>query len=204
MYTDIKAKNFNITDIKGLTENQVNQHLKLYNGYITKVNEISKASKDPETYTGSNPTYSAMRALKQGETFALNGVKLHELYFENLSCDADCSFKKDSKIATIIEEQFCGYESFLAYLKQVALSVRGWAVVAIDDVTNRLRVLGLDAHDVGAIFGATPLLVIDVYEHAYFINYGTDRAAYLDSIFKSINWNVIDCRLAKCCCKNEK
>lgn len=200
MYKDITAKNFSPDNINGLTAEQVSQHLKLYNGYVAKVNEISKASKDPESYTGSNPTYSAMRALKQGETFALNGVKLHELYFENISCTDDCGFKKDSKIATIIEEQFCSYECFLSYVKQVALSIRGWAVVAIDDVTNRLRVLGLDAHDVGPVFCATPLIVVDVYEHAYFIDYGTDRASYLDTVLKNLNWSVIEERCCKCCC----
>lgn len=199
MYKDIEAKNFKSADIKGLSEKQIEEHLKLYKGYVTKVNQISQANKDPEAYAGSNPTYSDMRSLKLGETFALNGVKLHELYFENISATDGCKCSPNSKLAKMIDEQFCGQKYFMDYVKQVALSVRGWAVVAIDSTTKKLRVIGSDAHDVGAMWCALPLLVIDVYEHAYFIDFGTDRAKYLDTIFESINWSVVEDRLDKYC-----
>lgn len=197
MYKDIEAKCFKPTKIKGLSEKQVEEHLKLYKGYVSKVNDISKASKDPEAYSGANPTFSAMRCLKLGESFALNGVLLHELYFENILCSNECKFNPDSKIAKLINNQFFSKKYFIDYLKQVALSVRGWAVVCIDNITKRLRVVGLDAHDVGSIWCATPLLVIDVYEHAYFMDFGTNRGKYLDTIFESINWSVIETRLEK-------
>lgn len=199
MYKDIEAKCFKPSEIKGLTEKQVEEHLKLYKGYVAKVNDISKASKDAESYAGSNPTFSAMRCLKLGETFALNGVVLHELYFENISCSSECKCNPDSKMAKLIDEQYCGQKYFMDYLKQVALSVRGWAVVAVDKLTKRLRVIGIDAHDVGSLWCAAPLLVIDVYEHAYFMDFGTDRGKYLDTIFESINWSVVEARLDKYC-----
>lgn len=197
MYKDIEAKCFKPSEIKGLSEKQVEEHLKLYKGYVAKINDISKASKDPEAYSGANPTFSAMRCLKLGESFALNGVLLHELYFENISCCDECKFNPDSEIAKLINKQFFSKKYFMDYLKQVALSVRGWAVVCVDNLTKRLRVVGLDAHDIGAIWCATPLLVIDVYEHAYFMDYGTNRGKYLDIIFESINWSVIEERLHK-------
>ena len=199
MYKDIEAKCFKPSEIRGLSEEQIEEHLKLYKGYVAKVNDISKASKDAEAYAGSNPTFSAMRSLKQGETFALNGVILHELYFENISCIADCKCNPNSKLAKMIVEQYCDPKCFMDYLKQVALSVRGWAVVAIDKVTKRLRVIGIDAHDVGALWCAAPILVIDVYEHAYFMDFGTDRGKYLDTVFESINWTVAENRLEKYC-----
>ncbi|MGL5574915.1 MAG: superoxide dismutase [Sarcina sp.] len=195
MYKDIEAKAFKPNEIKGLTEKQVEEHLKLYKGYVAKVNDISKASKDSEAYSGSNPTFSAMRCLKVAETFALNGVVLHELYFENISCSNDCKSNPDSKMAKLIDEQYCGQKYFMDYLKQVALSVRGWAVVAIDKLTKRLRIIGIDAHDVGSLWCAVPLLVIDVYEHAYFMDFGTDRGKYLDTVFESINWSVVEERV---------
>lgn len=199
MYKDIEAKTFKATDIKGLTEKQVEEHLKLYKGYVAKVNQISQATKDSDAYPSSNPTYSDMRSLKLGETFALNGVKLHELYFENISCDGNCKSSPDSKLSKLIDEQFCGSKYFMDYLKQVSLSARGWAIVAVDSVTKRLRVIGADAHDVGALWCAVPLLVVDVYEHAYFMDFGTDRAKYLDTIFENINWSIVEQRLENLC-----
>lgn len=196
MYTDIEAKPFSSELINSLSERQVNEHLKLYKGYVAKVNEISKSTKDCEAFTGSNPTYSCMRSVKLGESFALNGVKLHELYFENISgSSSKCS--ADSEFSKLIKEQYSDCECFKSYLKQAALSVRGWAVVAIDSVTKRLRVIGLDAHDVGSVWCAFPLLVIDVYEHAYFIDYGTDRGKYLDDLLENINWAIVEARLEK-------
>lgn len=202
MCKDIEAKSFDTSKIKGLTTKQLDEHLKLYKGYVAKVNEITKTYADADSIKGSNPTYSPMRSVKLGETFALNGVLLHELYFENISCNGDSKCLAHGNMVGLLDEQFGGYEAFMKYLKDAALSVRGWAIVTIDAVTHRLRVIGADAHDVGSVWSAYPLLVIDVYEHAYFIDFGTDRAKYLDTIFESINWEVVEKRLSKhiACC----
>lgn len=203
MFKDLEAKTFDASKIKGISAKQIEEHLKLYKGYVTKVNELSKSDKDANNFKGSNPTYSAMRSLKLGETFALNGAILHELYFENISCTSDSKCLAHGKMLDLIEEDFCEYEAFIKYLKEAALSIRGWAIVAIDSISHTLRVIGADAHDVGALWSSYPLLVIDVYEHAYFMDFGTDRAKYLDTIIENINWEVVEKRLAKhiACCE---
>lgn len=189
---ELTAKKFNFQSIDGLTEKQLEAHYNLYKGYVTKVNEISKLSKSPENFKGSNPTYSEMRSEKLGESYALNGVKLHELYFENIS---NSSGKPSENLEKLIKESFKDKEEMLGYLKQVALSTRGWAIVALECITESLRVIGSDLHDYGAIWGATPILIIDVYEHAYFMDYGSDRGAYLDKVLESINWDSVNKRV---------
>lgn len=189
---ELTAKKYNFQSIEGLTEKQLEAHYNLYKGYVTKVNEISKLSKSPDSFKGSNPTYSEMRSEKLGETYALNGVKLHELYFENIS---EGKSEPSEQLNKFIKESFKDKDEMLAYLKQVALSSRGWAIVALECITNSLRVIGSDLHDYGAIWGATPILVVDVYEHAYFMDYGSDRGAYLDKILPNLNWDVINERV---------
>ncbi|WP_066870330.1 superoxide dismutase [Clostridium mediterraneense] len=195
MYKDLEAKNFDTNNIKGLSQRQLEEHLKLYKGYVSKVNEISKLSKDAKDFPGSNPTFSKMRSEKVAETFALDGVILHELYFENISSNTRAKCVAYGDMIKLIDEQYSNFENFMAYFKQVALSVRGWAIVTIDSLTNQLRVIGADAHDHGAVWCAAPLAVIDVYEHAYFIDFGTDRAKYLDTVLDDINWEVVERRL---------
>lgn len=191
---ELTAKKFNFQVIEGFTEKQLEAHYNLYKGYVTKVNEISKLSKTPEKFKGSNPTFSELRSEKLGETYAINGVKLHELYFENIS---EKKGEPSEALKKFISESFKDKNEMLAYLKQVALSSRGWAIVALECVTESLRVIGSDLHDSGAIWGATPILVIDVYEHAYFMDYGSDRAAYLDKVLENLNWDIINERVEK-------
>ncbi|MGL5616332.1 MAG: superoxide dismutase [Sarcina sp.] len=191
---ELTAKKFNFQVIEGLTEKQLEAHYNLYKGYVTKVNEISKLSKTPEKFKGSNPTFSELRSEKLGETYAINGVKLHELYFENIS---EKKGEPSEALKKLISESFKDKDEMLAYLKQVALSSRGWTIVALECVTESLRVIGSDLHDSGAIWGATPILVIDVYEHAYFMDYGSDRAAYLDKVLENLNWDSVNERVEK-------
>lgn len=188
----LTPKTYDFSTIKVLTPEQLAEHYKLYTGYVNKINDIDKLSKSSDIYKGSNSTYSSMRSLKLGETYAFDGALLHELYFENITKSTCCAH---GKLIKLIDAQWSGFENFMNYLKEVSLSVRGWAIVTLDNFTESLRIVGCDAHDVGVLWCATPILVIDVYEHAYFLDYGTDRAKYVDAILKSINWQVINMRV---------
>lgn len=192
---DLTPKKYDLSTVKGMTSKQLDEHYKLYVGYVNKVNEIDKMSRKASDYTSSNPTYSDMRSLKLGETYSLDGVKLHEYYFENITNGNKCISEKVLRLLCI---QWCGIDNFLKYLKQVCLSMRGWAIVCFDPLTCMLRITGSDLHDYGAVWNCMPILVIDVYEHAYFMDFGTDRSAYIDTMFANLNWKVISSRLNKC------
>ncbi|PRR80111.1 Superoxide dismutase [Clostridium liquoris] len=191
---EIKKQSYNFSTVKGISLNQLQQHYKLYEGYVNKLNEIWSMPVDAKEYGPGNATYSPMRSLKLGETYALDGVKLHELYFENITGGNNQPF---GSILKFIMRDFKSYENFLEYLKKVGLSMRGWAILTIDPLDNKLHIIGSDAHDTGAVWLSYPLLAMDVYEHAYMIEFGIDRSKYIDRFIENINWAVINNRLAK-------
>jgi Fe-Mn family superoxide dismutase len=190
----LTPKEYDFSSVQGITLKQLQQHYKLYEGYVSKMNEIWNIPNDAKEFKDSNATYSKMRSLKLGETFALNGVKLHQLYFQNMTGGFN---NPTGEIIKLIKRDFNSYENFLQYFKNVGLAVRGWAILAIDPLDKRLHVFGSDAHDVGAVWNSYPLLIMDVYEHAYFMDFGTDRSKYIDTFIKNINWRIVNGRLQK-------
>ncbi|KXZ39416.1 superoxide dismutase, Fe-Mn family [Alkalithermobacter thermoalcaliphilus JW-YL-7 = DSM 7308] len=186
----LNAKVFDFDQVKGISKNQLLQHYTLYEGYVQKINQIWDELENEENYKDESATYSKIRSLKLGESFALNGVKLHELYFENLGGK---NTKPYGQILELINRKYGSYELFKEKFKSIGLAVRGWVVLAIQ--LNNLYMFGSDAHDVGAIWSAYPLLVMDVYEHAYMIDFGVNRKQYIDEFFKNINWKIVNERL---------
>lgn len=193
--SNIKPEVFDLKSIKGISKRQLDDHYKLYVGYVNKLNEIWNTPYIPSNYTDSNTTYSKMRSLKLGETYSLNGVKLHELYFQNMTGGNNTPH---GAVLNAIVEQFSSYDNFLSYLTNVGLSMRGWAVLSIDSLDNRLHIIGSDLHDTGAVWLSYPILVMDLYEHAYFMDFGTDKAKYISTFIQNINWGVINDRFKKC------
>lgn len=189
----VVAEKFDFSTVKGITLKQLEEHYKLYEGYVNKLNEIWNITKDADEFEDPNTTYSSMRSLKLGETYALDGVKLHELYFENIT--GVNKGRPSNEMLQLIRRDFISYDNFLSYLKKVGQSMRGWAIVTIDHLDGKLHIIGSDAHDVGAVWESHPLLVLDVYEHAYFYDFTTARGKYIDIFLQNINWNVVNKRL---------
>jgi len=168
-------------------------HDKLYVGYVDKKDEISEKLKvfshggDVST---ANQSYSELRALKDGETFAVNGTYLHEWYFENLGGDG----KPTDKISSALADKYGSLDNFLKYFAACGMAARGWVVLAWDTHDKALKIYNGDAHNQGGVWGAIPLLVMDVYEHAYFIDFGSDRKTYIQEFLNHINWPVVEQR----------
>ena len=177
-------------------------HDKLYAGYVNKANEVGEelgklrddivARKAPgglPAGKAGNATYSKLRALKLGETFAVNGIYLHEWFFGLLGGDGD--HKKAPELSAAISEKWGSVENFIKYFSECAMAARGWTVLAWDLHEGRLKQYNGDAHD-HAVWGCIPILVCDVYEHAYFIDFGSDRKAYIEAFFKNLNWEMAE------------
>lgn len=192
--SNIKPETFDFKSVKGITTKQLDEHYKLYLGYVNTLNKIWNTTYIAANYEDSNPTYSTMRSLKRGETYALDGVKLHQLYFENMTGGSNTP---GGSILNIIKNQFSSYDNFISYFTNVGLSIRGWAVLSIDSLDNKLHIIGSDSHDNGAVWLSYPILVMDVYEHAYFMDFGTDRKKYISTFIKNINWSVLNSRFKK-------
>jgi len=164
-------------------------HDKLYVGYVNKINEVWEkigALRKSGTYEG-NATYSELRALKESETFALNGVYLHEWYFDVLGGAGNSAEAPELSKALI--EKWGSVEEAIKYLSACGMAARGWAVLAWDIKQQKLMQFNSDSHNQGGIWGAIPVIVLDVYEHAYFIDYGSDRKKYIEDYWKNFNWS---------------
>lgn len=174
-----------------LSGRQLSEHHDvLYSGYVKKLAEVrEKLSK--VDLSQANATHSDHRELKIEEGFALNGVLLHELYFENMGD----SGKPGGKIKELLEKNYGSIEKWEEDLVACGMSARGWVVLAKDS-GGALRNYICDVHNQGGIWGTKPLLVLDVYEHAYFIDYGTGKKAYLESFIKNIDWEAVGKRLS--------
>jgi Fe-Mn family superoxide dismutase len=165
-------------------------HDKLYVGYVNKMNEVAARLKeifaDPKAQEAANQSYSELRALRDGETFATNGVYLHEYYFNVLGGDG----KPTGTLVKAIEEKWGSLDKFVAFFSATGMAVRGWVVLCWDAHLGRLKIYGADAHNQGGVWGCIPLIVLDVYEHAYFIDYGADRKKYIGDFWNNLNWQA--------------
>ena len=177
-----------------LSEKQLFEHHDvLYAGYVKKVNEIRQKLVSVDKST-ANASYSDLRELKVEETFSLNGVKLHEAYFDNMSASGSLP---SAKIADWLKKDFGSVESWESDAKACGLSARGWVVVVFDLESGTLHNIVCDVHNQGGIWNAVALLVLDVYEHAYFIDYATGRKAYLEHFTKHVDWNEVNERIER-------
>lgn len=170
-------------------------HGKLYKGYVDKANEVGEELgklRDEViagTAPGGNTTYSKLRALKLGESFAVNGIYLHEWFFGALGGDGD--YNKAPELSVAISEKWGSVDNFIKYFGECAMAARGWAVLVWDLHEKKLKQYNGDTHD-HAVWGCIPIIALDVYEHAYFIDHGSDRKAYIQAFWKNLNWEVLE------------
>jgi Fe-Mn family superoxide dismutase len=171
-------------DLEGISLKLIQNHYKLYEGYVKKTNEIQTKLESADK-SNVNPTYSDFGELKRQETFAVNGMKLHEVYFAHLNGNGE----PKGDLVKMIEKDFGSLDAWKEDMIATGLVARGWAILAYDFTDDCLHNYGADAHNVGAVWNASPLIALDVYEHAYFMDYGVDRKSYIDSFFKNLDWD---------------
>jgi superoxide dismutase, Fe-Mn family len=177
-----------LLELDGISREAVEAHYKLYEGYISKRNEILGKLADVDLAAG-NQVYSELRALKVELTFAVGGVKNHEIYFEHLGGTGG---DPDGLIGDLIERDFGSVADWREDLKATGMAARGWAWTAYDWDERRLFNYIGDAQNTYPIWNATPLIALDVYEHAYFLDYQTDRASYIDAFFDNLDWSTVN------------
>ncbi len=187
------AKDFaGLIGMAGFSETLLKNHFTLYQGYVTNTNKVldtlSSMLKDGKTAV---PEFAE---LKRRLGWEFNGMRLHEFYFENLGGKA--GIDKNSKLAKKLAEQFGSYELWEKDFKAVgAMRGIGWAVLYQDVASGLLSNFWINEHDVGHPAGCVPLLIMDVFEHAYMLDYGLKKADYIEAFFKNINWAAAEARL---------
>src|SRR5215212_2841002 len=175
-------------ELDGISRATIEAHYKLYQGYVAKRNEILGRLGDVDLGK-ANQVFSDLRALKVDLTFAIGGIKNHELYFEHLG---GVGGDPKGAFAELVTRDFGSIEAWRADLKATGLAGRGWAWTAYDWDERRLFNYIGDAQNTFPVWNATPLVALDVYEHAYFLDYRTDRASYIDAFFDNLDWDVVN------------
>ena len=187
-----KPKEFNLGELNGISAktNEIHEK-KLYTGYVNKRNEIEEklAKITPEELAAGHQTYSYLRGLKEGEPFAANGMILHQFFFSILGGTGEVA---GAKVLTAIEKEWGSFDNFKSIFTASAMAARGWAILCWDFSDMKLHIYTADAQNQGGVWNCAVLLNVDVYEHAYFIDHGSDRKAYLEAFFKNINWGKVD------------
>lgn len=179
--------------VDGISQRQIDEHHDvLYKGYVNKLNEIEAKLREASPVE-ANATYSLIRELKKEEVFTANAMRLHEGYFENLGGSGGPA---TGMIADLIEKDFGSYENWETEFRALGLAARGWVVLAFDWADRKLRNYLSDIHSDG-VWDCSPLLILDVYEHAYFLDFGTARKAYIDAFMRNINWDAVNARVAR-------
>jgi Fe-Mn family superoxide dismutase len=175
-------------ELDGISRASIEAHYKLYQGYVAKRNEILGKLADVDL-AQANQVYSELRALKVELTFAVGGIKNHELYFAHLGGGGG---EPGGSFASLVRRDFGSVEAWRSDLRATGLAGRGWAWTAYDwDEGHLFNYIG-DAQNAFPVWNATPLVALDVYEHAYFLDYQTDRASYIDAFFDNLDWDVVN------------
>ena len=177
-----------LLELDGISREAVEAHYKLYEGYVNKRNEILEKLADIDL-SAANQVYSEVRSLKVDLSFAIGGIKNHEIYFEHLGGSGG---KAHGLMADLIARDFDSFDNWRADLKATGMAGRGWAWTAYDWDEGRLFNLIGDAQNTFPIWNATPLVALDTYEHAYFLDFQTDRAAYIEAFFANLDWSVVN------------
>ncbi len=189
-----EQKNFDaLLGTKYLSDALLKNHFTLYQGYVTNTNKVSDAlSSLAKEGKAATPEYAE---LKRRFGWEWNGMRLHELYFGNM-VKGGKPIDKNSNLSKKMAADFGSYENWEKDFRATgALRGIGWIVLYHDAASGRLFNTWINEHDVGHLSGATPLLIMDVFEHAYMLDYGLKKADYIEAFFNAIDWNAFGARL---------
>jgi superoxide dismutase, Fe-Mn family len=172
----------------GFSDKLLQAHFKLYSGYVANTNKALDLLKSLEVGT---PQWSEV---KRRFGWEFNGMRLHELYFGNLN-KQKTTLPDDAPLMKTITDSFGSgkncHDNFVAAGKMRGI---GWVVMCYDPVIKKLFNVWINEHDVGHLAGAIPILVMDVFEHAFVTDYGMDRASYINAFVEAIDWDVVQKR----------
>jgi Fe-Mn family superoxide dismutase len=192
------VKPFNLHGLVGISDRTLEMHLKLYEGYVQATNQlttqIGEMLKDGRIDHEEMPAYSE---LTRRLGFEYNGMALHEYYFENLTKGGAKKPDQGSAFVKAAEDSFGSYDMWKLDFSSVGkMRGVGWAVCSLNPANRRLSNHWISLHEHGHVAGFIPLLVMDVWEHAYLLDYKpSERASYIEAFFANIDWKSVEKRL---------
>ncbi len=187
----VKDFSFMFDSLKGLSRESLDLHQSLYGGYIKKLNEINDRLRFAD-YESANHNYSEIRELLIEKSNSFNAAILHELYFSNLT---DQSTKPSTAFENIIERDFGSWENYIKETISAGMASRaGWALTAYNYRDGKIQTFIIDQHDLHVPVFVRPLLVMDLWEHAFVGDYGSDKKSYIQAFLSNVNWTVVSQR----------
>ena len=193
-----EAKKFNLSGLNGISDQTMEMHFKLYEGYVTGTNtlteKIREFLKDGKVDQEEFPAYSEFTR-RLG--FEFNGMVLHEYYFGNLKRGGTVDPAKSSPFIKAVQSSFGSYEIWKADFVSIGkMRGVGWAICQQDPNSGGLSNHWITLHETGSITGFVPVLVMDVWEHAFLLDYKpAERPKYIEAFFSNIDWNAVEKRL---------
>jgi len=191
-----EEKKFNIPELKGISKKNIEEHLKLYAGYVKHANliqeHITELSKDSEKYAYE------LGEINRRFGFEFCGMRNHEYYFSALESGAK-NLSDKSELKKAIEKEWGSFDGWLARFKAVALTRGiGWAILSKDTETGRLLTHWVDEQHLGHLVSTTPVLALDMWEHSFVADYQpSGKKKYVEDFFANLNWEVIESNFAK-------
>jgi Fe-Mn family superoxide dismutase len=190
---NFRARNFDtLKGLRDFSDQLLKNHLALYQGYVKNTNHLAALLLNMVKLGKTGTMEYAEMKRRFGWEF--NGMRLHELYFENLT-KRPVPLNKQSPLYEKLWQDFGQYATWeRGFMGVGGMRGIGWAVLTRDPVTGRLFNIWLDEHDAGFLVGSSPLLVMDGFEHAYLQDFGLNRTAYVQAFVKAVNWPVVEAR----------
>lgn len=187
----LKPKEFNIKNLIGISDKNIEEHLKLYKAYVTNANLV--LSKIEELCKDIEANSYLLGELYRRFSFEFNGVRNHEYFFKSL-LGGSKEINKEGELYKKIENKWSSFDNFLAQFKKLAMTRGiGWAMLSYDKETDNLFISWIDEQHLGQLNNTSPILLLDMWEHAYVYDYPTSqKKEYVESFFKNINWEVIE------------
>ena len=192
-----KPKQFNLSGLKGISDQTLEMHIKLYEGYVKATNDLTERIAailaDGKVDQEEMPAYSE---LTRRLGFEYNGMVLHEYYFSNMKKDGGSDAPRGSQFRSAVERSFPSYEIWKTDFVSVGkMRGVGWAIAYSDPANGQVSNHWIELHETGNIAGFVPLLVMDVWEHAFLLDYKpADRPKYIDAFLSNVDWNAVEHR----------
>ncbi|MEQ1603563.1 MAG: Fe-Mn family superoxide dismutase [Pyrinomonadaceae bacterium] len=192
------AKTFDLSDLTGISNETLAMHFKLYEGYVTNTNVLNQRIADLIGSGTLDPTQAAaFSELKRRFGFEYNGMVLHEYYFENMQKHGTGDPSTGDQFVNAATESFGDYDVWKAdFVNTGKMRGVGWAAVYQDPSNGAISNHWINLHETGNVAGYVPVLIMDVWEHAFIKDYApVDRPKYIEAFFSNINWDVVNSRL---------
>lgn len=191
------ARTFEIPELKGLSRKQIDVHLALYEGYVKHTNLILTTIAELRTADAEKNAF-VINELRRRMGFEFDGMRMHEYYFEQFEGGAKAA-SETSPLKDLAEERYGDWEKFVAHIKEVA-GTRGigWTVVYFDPAQRALHTSWVGDHELGQLAGLPIILAVDMWEHAYMVDYvPADKKKYVDAFLDNLNWDVAEKRFVQ-------